>query len=139
MTLLLDCATIQLPSVARKHECFGWDGVRDKPDTSLGQTGPVPGIEGHPPRDKMAVFCSGNCPVCLVCPSDLRRVGFVPLSQICCKGITLNDQFVLRLSVVLLPSEDRPGLASGLTCWPSRRSQEPEVLCCAAHALAARL
>ena len=31
-----------------KHEHFGWDGVRDKQEPSLGQTGPFPGATWDP-------------------------------------------------------------------------------------------
>ena len=60
-----------------KHKHFGWDGVWDKQDPSLGQAGPLPGANWDPSLGQTGRFLLNSTvesPFCPVCPWD----GWVP-------------------------------------------------------------
>ena len=62
-----------------KHKHFGRDGVRDKHEPSLGQTGPLPGTNWDPSLGQTGLFLFNSTvksPFCPVCPWD--GWGFVP-------------------------------------------------------------
>ena len=62
-----------------KHKHCGRDGVRDKHEPSLGQTGPVPGTNWDPSLGQTGLFlfnATVKSPFCPVCPWD--GWGFVP-------------------------------------------------------------
>ena len=62
-----------------KHKHFGRDGVRDKQEPSLGQTGPLPGTNWDPSLGQTGLFLLNStvkAVFCPVCPWD--GWGFVP-------------------------------------------------------------
>ena len=62
-----------------KHKHFGRDGVRDKQEPSLGQTGPLPGTNWDLSLGQAGFFLfksTVKSPFCPVCPWD--GWGFVP-------------------------------------------------------------
>ena len=62
-----------------KHKHFGRDGVRDKQEPSLGQTGPLPGTYWDLSLGQAGLFLFNSTvesPFCPVCPWD--GWGFVP-------------------------------------------------------------
>ena len=77
-------ATISVRIVTRarktnKQKHFGRDGVRDKQELSLGQTGPLPGTNWDPSLGQTGLFLLNSTvkpPFCPVCPWD--GWGFVP-------------------------------------------------------------
>ena len=63
-----------------KHKHFGRDGVRDKQEPSLGQTGPLPGPKWDPSLGQTGPFLFNltvKSPFSPVCPWD--GWGFVPV------------------------------------------------------------
>ena len=56
-----------------KHKHFGWDGVRNKQEPSLGQTGPLPGKNWDPSLGQTSRFLLNSTvrsPFCPLCPWD---------------------------------------------------------------------
>ena len=74
-----------------KHKHFGRDGVRDKQEPSLGQTGPLTGTNWDPSLGQTGRFLFNSTvksPLCPVCPWDWW--GFVPGTTVPQKGRQKN-------------------------------------------------
>ena len=66
------------------HRHFGQDGVRDKQDPSLGQTGPLPGTNWDPSVGQTGLFpfnSTVKSAFCPVCPWTGRGLSLERLSQ----------------------------------------------------------
>ena len=64
---------------SNKHKHFGRDGVRDKQEPSLGQTGPLPGTNWDPAPGQTGLFLFNSSVKALFCSvCFLGRVGVRP-------------------------------------------------------------
>ena len=90
------CRSLDRARKTSKHKHLGRDGVRDKQEPSLGQTGPVCGTTVH------SLFSSTvKSPFCPVCPWDGWR--FVP-GTIVPQGPSEKCECVLCLLVIFAPN-----------------------------------
>ena len=99
-----------------KH--FGRDGVQDKQEPSLGQTGPLPGTNRHPSLGQTGRFLFNYSKITILSPLSLGRAGVCPWAD--CPARVVRKMFMCFLFIgVFRPNVIRIANRRSLAIWDS--------------------